>query len=376
VYSDGDSVPIAAISTGSATNHAEDDVLRWVSTPAFADEAANVGAGGLVNGVDEEDDEALRARVLSYLQNPPRSGDWEHAVELAEASTSSVQKGFAYPAIEGPSTYHIAVTAAPTESSKSREVAGATLTGTIEPYVVGKLPTHAYAVITTVADVDADIAFGLTLPESPTASPPGLGGGWKNGTPWPAPDASSAFRCTVTTAHTDLSLTVDALTAPQAGISRIAWLSPTTWRIHRALVVTVAGTSGAYDITLDAPLTGITAGSYIWPDCENAETYITAILDAFALMGPGQKSSNASALIRGFRHPLPTAGWPYTLGPSLLRALSDAGDEVADVQYLHRYDGTTTLTGSSGLVTPQVPASVSDPPKIFVPRHIALYRIP
>lgn len=374
VYNDGDTVPITAISTGTATNHSEDDVLRWVTTPAFADEQAIVAAGGLVNGVDEEGDEDLRGRVFAYLQNPPRSGDWEHAAELAEASTSSVQKAFAYPAIQGPGTFHLAVTSAPTDANRSREVATATVTGTVSPFVLGSMPTHAYGVITTVEDVNADVAFSMSLPEAPTASPPGLGGGWKDGSPWPAPDGSSTFRCTVTAVTSDLVFTVDATTPPQIGVSHIAWMSPTTWRLHRAVVANYSGTSGAYVLTLDAPFTGITTGSYVWPDCEQAETYIDAILTAFGLMGPGEKSSNASALIRGFRHPPPNTSWPYALGSWLLRQLSDAGDEVQDVGYLHRTDGTTTLTGGSGQVKPQVPASVTDAPKIFVPRHIALYR--
>ena len=376
VYSDGDTIPIAAISTGTATNHAEDDVLRWVTTPAFADEQALVASGGLVNAADEEDDEALRARVLAYMQNAPRSGDWEHACELAEASTSRVQKAFAYPAIQGPGSYHLAVTAAPTSTNRSRVVEAATVTGTVSPYVLGKMPTHAYGVITATADVNTDVAFSLTLPEAPTASPPGLGGGWKDGSPWPAPDGSATFRCTVTAVTSDLVFTVDATTPPQAGISHIAWLSPSNWRLYRAVVASFTGTSGAYVVTLDAPLTGIATGDYVWPDCVQAETYASAILDAFELMGPGQKSSNASALIRGFRHPPPNTSWPYSLGAHLLRALTNSGEEVSDAGFLHRTDGTTTLTGSSGQVNPQLPAAVTDAPKIFIPRRLAFYRSP
>ncbi len=376
VYNDGDTVPIQAVSTGTATNHAADDVLRWVTTPAFADEQVLVAPGGLVNAADEENDEALRARILAYLQNPPRSGDWEHACELAEASTARVQKCFAYPAIQGAGSYHLAVTAPPTSTNRSRVVAASTITGTVSPYVLGKMPSHAYGLITATVDVNADVAFSLALPDAPTASPPGLGGGWKDGTPWPAPDGVTVFRTTVTAVTSDLIMTVDAVASPQIGISHIAWLSPLTWRLHRAVVSNVSGTSGAYVITLDAPLTGIAVGDYVWPDCVNAEVYAQAVLDAFELMGPGEKSANASALIRGFRHPVPGISWPYALGPVLLRAVSDAGDEVADVGFLHRTDGTTTSTSPSGQVKPQLPAAVTDAPKVFVPRRIAFYRSP
>jgi hypothetical protein len=376
IYADGASIPIAAVSTGSATNHAEGDTLRWVTPPPFADAKALVGPGGLVNGVDAENDEALRARLFALLQNAPGSGNPEHVAEIAEAASPSVQKAFIYPACSGPSSAHVALTAAPTATSKSRELLAALLTGTIVPYIEGHTPTHSLTVATTVADVNADVAFGLSLPESPTANPPGAGGGWLNGSPWPAPDASTTWRCTVTGVTSTTQFTVDATTAPQENISRIAWLSPYDWQLYRALVIDVSGTSGAYVITLDQPFVDITTGSYIWPDCENAQAYVNAVLAQFALMGPGEKTSNASALIRGFRHPRTAAGWPTSLGPHLARAISNAQTEVESVQFFYRTDGTTTLTDSSGVVLPQVPATVTDPPNIFVPRHIAFYRIP
>jgi hypothetical protein len=64
------------------------------------------------------------------------------------------------------------------------------------------------------------------------------------------------------------------------------------------------------------------------------------------------------------------------LGPHLLRAITSADKLVQASQFLHRTDGTTTITGTAGEVLPQLPASVTDPPLIFVPRHISFYRIP
>ncbi len=376
VFADGDSVPVYAVSTGEATNLAAGAVLRWVSTPAFCDERTEVTAGGLVNGIDAEDDEVLRARLFAVLQVPPVSGNSEHVAEFAEASTGSVQKAFPYPAIQGPSTVHVACTAAPTETNKSREVTSATMTGTVEPYVQGLLPEHAYSVITTVTDVDTDVAFGLILPEAATASPPGPGGGWVNGTPWPAPDNSATFRCTVTAVTSTVQFTVDALTSPTANVTQIHWMSPYTWQLYSALVTVVSGTSGAYVITIDQPFTGIATGCYIWPKCQNGQEYVDAVLAAYALMGPGEKTSNASALVRGFRHPRSAAGWPMSLGGHLTQAISNAQDEVESAQFFHRTDGTTTTTGSGGTVIPQVLSDVEDPPNIFVPRHIAFYRVP
>lgn len=379
-YDDGDTVPVRAISTGFATNHAEDDVLLWADPPPFADNQALVAAGGLVNGIDAEDDEVLRARVFALLQNPPGAGNWEHVAEVAEESSASVQKAFVAPAVQGPSTLHVAVTAAPTETNKSRVVASATMSGIVEPYIKGKLPTHAHIVVTTVDDTEADLAIALSLPEAPTASPPGPGGGWLNGTPWPAPDGVNYFRHRVSSATSSTRFVVDAQTAPTAGVSRICWLSPLDWTLYTALVVSYTGSAGAYEIIIDKPFPGIETdggdGDYIWPECQNAQTYVDALLAHFALMGPGEKTSNASALVRGFRHPPPSAGWPNDLGPALLRALTDAGDEVASAQFLYRTAaGMLPVTGTGGLFRPDPPGTVTEAPLIFVPRRIAFYRL-
>lgn len=368
-------VTIRAVDPGFATNKAEGDVLRWVESPPFCDEQVTVSEGGLVNGIDAEDDEVLRSRVLAVFRNPPGAGNWEHVAEMAEESTPSAQKAFVYPAIQGPATVHVAVAAAPTETSKSRAVAATTISGIVDPFVKGKLPTHPYVVTTTVTDVNVDVAIGLSLPEAPTANPPGDGGGWVNGTPWPSVDGVSYFSAVVGLVASSTSFRVNAQTPPQAGVSRVAWLSPLDWKVKTALVTSYTGGAGSYVVKIDQPFAGIEIGSFVWPECENAQAYADAVLAAFKLMGPGEKSSNASALVRGFRHPPSSSSWPTSVGPSMLRAVTDVGDEVLEAIFLHRADGTTTKTGATGLLTPQVPGSVSEPPNQFIPKNIAFYRI-
>lgn len=376
-YANGATVPVEAVDSGAATNKAEGDVLRWKVSPPFCDEKVTIAAGGLVNGIDAEDDEALRARVLAVFQNPPGSGNWEHCAELAEEADARVQKAFVYPAALGPSTLRIAVTAAPTLSSKLRDVAIAVLSGTVEPYVKGKLPEHAHIEVTTVENVECDVAFGLSLPEAPTANPPGPGGGWLNGAPWPAPNGLTTFRAEVTAVTSSTEFTVDAASAPAPGVSRIAWLSPVDWRLYTALVTSFSGTPGAYVINLDTPFTGIAIGSLIWPDCQNARVYCETALAQFALMGPGEVTANTSALARGFRHPIPANGWPMSIAPHLLNALAKAHDELLSAQFFYRAAvGHASVLGAAGQLTPNVPVSISSPPKQFVPRNIAFYRVP
>ena len=374
LMSDGDLIPIVGIDTGMNTNHAQGDVLRWTSTPPFAEESVTVGPGGLTDGHDMEEFEGLRERLLAKLRTPPRSGNWEHVAEIAESSSSAVEKAFVYSALQGAGTVHVAVTAAPSVDIRLRDVNATTMLSQVEPYVRGQLPVHVHSVITTVANVPCDVTFLLAIPDAPTASPPGPGGGWLDGTPWPDRGVTGQG-CRVTAVTSSQIITVDAARAPFAGVSRVAWLSTSDWTVRVARVTTVSGTSGAYQITLDMPFTGIAAGNFIWPACENGQTYADMVLTSFARMGPGEKTGNISDLIRGFRHPPPRVSWPYSLSTQMLRDITGMTAEIDTAQFLWRSDGTTSLSGTSGSLSPPVPLTLDGMPSIYVPNRIGFYQL-
>jgi uncharacterized phage protein gp47/JayE len=361
-YADEASIPIESVATGTATELATGTTLRWVSAPAYASETVTVLAPGLKGGREPEGVEDLRMRVIDYARNPPAAGNWSHISLLAEETTGSVQKCVVYPCLQGPGTTHFAVMAAPSATNKSRQLSGTTVNTVIVPSVQGSLAERAYIFGTSVTDVPTDVAVALTLPAAGTAAPPGPGGGWLDGTPWPTYAANGYADVTVVTSST--SLRVHADMTPTAGATRIAWLSPYDWKLYTATLLTVASAgSGLWDITLDTPFTGVTVGCFVWPQASRQQAYVDALLGAFGLMGPGEKTANVSILSnRGFRHPVPTLAWPYALGGPQLRALTDSGAEVQDAAYLYR---STT--------TPAVPADVEDPPNILTPRHLGFY---
>jgi len=374
VYNNGDPITVEAEDTGAATNHPEGDVLQWANAPPFADDKVRVGPGGLINGIDAENDEVLRSRIYETVRTPASSGNWEDVAEDAEDSTPRVQKAFVYPAVQGPSTTDVAVTAAPTLTSKSRVLNSIIINSLVKPYVIGRHPTNAHLTITSVEDVEVDVAIGLAVPSAPTANPPGPGGGWLDGSPWPAPNAVTTFRCIVTAVTSSTQFTVDAQTPPIEDVAHIMWLSPIDWKVYTSRITLVTGTAGAYVITLEEPFTGIFVGCLISPQVQNASIYLAQLLSRFELMGPGEKSANPSALVRGFRHPVPSLNWPYTLGQHLLKGINDQA-EVSTSQFLYRDDGTTTMTGPGGELAPQVPVAYAAP-RQFIPRHIGFYRIP
>ncbi len=374
-------VPVESIDTGYRTNHEADDVLRWTSSPAYAAPTTVVTSAGLTGGVDSEDDASFRTRFLSRLQNPKNSGNWSQIAVFGEESHTSVEKAFVHPAVNGPSTVHITLVAAPAvltpsitalnANSKNRDITVAILDGTSRPYIQGNVPEYVETLVFTVANVANDVSIGLSLPASVAAVPAGPGGGWLDGTPWPNPGLDSMTKCSVSLVagfSVPNTIRVDSLTAPVANVSHVCRMDQVSWVLQRALVIAVAGTSGAYDITLDTPFTNVAIGDYIWPDCVNAQTYVDAILGAFALMGPGERSPNAANLTRGYRHPAPATSWPYTLGATQLRAITNSGDEVEDVSWLYRT--------SSAAPTPVVYADINtQATNIFVPRRIAFYPI-
>ena len=365
----GATFAISAIDTGKTTNHANGDVLRWVSQPPYSSPTVTVGAlgggDGLTGGVDTEDDPTAQARLLNYLANPPGGGNWSQVALFATQSSPNVQAATVYPGVNGPSTVHVAVwtyaTSVAAANAKNRDVDTTTLTSVVTPYIQGLLAEYAEVTVTTVTNVPTDAAIGLALPASPLASPPGPGGGWLDGAPWPTPLAGV---CTVTAVTSSTVFTVTSNTVPTDNVSRIAFIDPTTWTLYTAKVLLHTGT-GPYVITVDTPWPNIAIGNYVFPQAVNTQTYVNSILQAFAQMGPGEKVlSTNSGYVRGYRHPLPSQAYPYTLGPVQLQVITNNSSEVLSTSFV-----------SQSQTTPAVPGAVANPPSIITPRNIGIYAL-
>lgn len=359
LFGNQEQVPVEAVDTGSSTNHSNGDVLQWVDTPPYCDQNAIVGipggTDGLVLGSDGEalDDETPRSRLLSRFQGAAAAGNWGHVELLAITSSPYAQGAFVYPGVYGPSTDAFAITAAPqltgtlSATSKNRDINITILVGTIYPSVLGLLPEHAYVVGFTPVNVATDVAILLSLPSAPTASPAGPGGGWLDGTPWPSSTSSGTSPCTVTQVTDAQHIIVNSTTAPPAG-AHVAFISPTTWTLYAASVVSSFPQAGNYVLTLDQPLTGVRVGSHIFPQSVNQMAYFAALLQAFSLLGPGELTNSPTLVQRAYRHPTPQSTWPYSLDATMLRRIEDAGTEVLAASYISR--STTTPAIPTGLL--------------------------
>lgn len=366
-YDDGDEIPVVAISTGDSTNLPGGTVLRWVSPPPFAASTAVVSDEGFINGTDKDTEDDARARMFAALQDPPSCGNPSHVAKICEDSSSTVQKAFSYPAAQGAGTYHVVAIAKPTATNKNRTIDASKMNTVVRPYVIGEIGEHVEGTITSATSVETSVAIQISIPSSSNASPPGPGGGWVNGTPWPPEE------CAVTLVTSSTVFKVQILdVGPTDGITRISWLSTVDWKVKSATVIDCVEYLGTYTVTIDTPFVGIAVGDRVWPECENQDAYAAAVLEGFALMGPGEKSDNVYVLQRAYRHPIPAQSFPYELGAQTLSPLTKL-KEVASAQFIVRDDGTTTLNGPSGSFAPEIPAVITDPTNIFVPKRIGFY---
>jgi len=362
-YTPGSTIPIVSSDTGASTNLPRATVMRWVAPPPYVTSTALVGDGGLTGGVDAEDYEGLRTRVLSRIQNPPNGVNWPSIVEAAEASSTAVQKAFAFPAANGPSTVHVAVVRAPTPTNKNRDVDTIVLNSDIIPSILAAFPEFVEVVTTTVQNFQASVSFGVALPLSKKASPAGPGGGWTDASPFPY-TASLGFAGAIAVTSSTVFTVISDL-APAVG-TQICWLSTDDWTLRTAKVKSFTGV-GPYVLTIDTPFVSVggvvvAPGDFIFPNAERMPDYVAGILDGFANLGPGEKTTNASLLPRAYRRPLTSQSWTAALQKPFLRNLTDVGEEVYDVDYLYRSS-----------ITPSTPGLITDAPYIFVPNQIGLY---
>jgi len=384
-------VPVQSVDGGVATDHANGDVLTWVSLIPYVGPNVTVGTtggeDGLSGGNDSEafEDEPPRQRLYSRLQNPPVAGNWSDVVRMAQDSSPDVQDAGVYPALLGPGSVFFVVWAAPqtagvlSSTSKNRSLPAALINGTVVPYVQGQYPARAVVVGASSVDQPTDVAFLLSLPAAPTAQPAGPGGGWLDGSPWPSSVGGTA-PCIVTAVASSVQFTVNATTPPQVGVSHIAYISPSNWQLYTATVIGVSGTSGAYVLTIDTPwptlapdIISLLPRPAIFPQAVKQENYLAAVLAGFANLGPGEWTPSPIILFRSFRHPSTSQIWFSDLDANLLRVVENAGQEVLSAAYLYRQQVSPTVPPTPTITASDPFTLTSAAPNHLVPRSISWY---
>jgi len=371
----GGSVPIIGIDTGKSTNLAESAKMTWVSPPAGCSSGCVVGTGGLTNGQDGETDGRLRQRLLRRLQQPQNGGSWSHYQQWAEDASSAVQGVWVYPAFRGPGTVGVAIAIEGTADNAYDREAPEALRQLVDAAVTGEQPEFADVTVKSVVEQDLSVAFKLTLPEPPSGG--GKGGGWVD----PSADRWAKAKIgagntngivKVTTVTSTTALTVNAYNEPVDG-STICVYHQSSRTLSRAVVLSHSGSgsAGAWPIVLDRALSDVSVNDYVFPACENAESYAETYAASIAALSPGEWTDEAEALPRAYRHPATEDGYPSAVTTMQLAAMQTAHPEVVNASYFAIDDVVSSFTLP---YEPDVATSVqTDAPNIFRVDRIAFY---
>ncbi|WCT72045.1 baseplate J/gp47 family protein [Sphingomonas naphthae] len=96
-------IAVAAALTGSAANALAGQQLTLVSPVAGVSSIATIGGDGLKGGAEEEDPEALRARLLDRIRQPPHGGNLADYKRWT-LECAGVTRAWVYPGWLGPGT--------------------------------------------------------------------------------------------------------------------------------------------------------------------------------------------------------------------------------------------------------------------------------
>lgn len=356
----GTQVEVEAVVAGAAGNLAAGEEVTWDSAAVGGlDHRATVAPGGITGGEDADDVERVRARLLDRLAFPATGNNWAQTKADAEQASAAVQVAFVYPAVRGPSSEDVALVG----STGDGTLSGATI-ARVAAYVAGRQGGNPSLNVTGISNVDVDVILEASLPLPESAG--GAGGGWLDGTPWPA----EVVQVTAYNSGTGVA-TVDGSTAPTVG-ARIGIWDQSTETMWEHTILSVSG-AGPWDITVVGGFSFDPTDAFVSAGADNMVEYANTAVGStgvFRGLGPGEKTSSADILPRGRRHPSPDVAYPSDLTNVQIKALLAAHPEFLELSYAARYEAGTT----NPLTSPPLPATTADPPKRLRVQRFAIVK--
>ncbi len=101
------SVSVQAELIGSAANASEGTTVTFISPIPGINTETTVDSGGIINGSDSENDEALRNRILTRKRQPPSGGTEDDYIVWAK-EVSGVTRAWSFPQLYGSGTIGVA----------------------------------------------------------------------------------------------------------------------------------------------------------------------------------------------------------------------------------------------------------------------------
>jgi len=324
-------------------------------------------ADGNPDGTNPAGDDALRQRLLEKLSAPPVGGNWSMLVQTAQDSTADVQGAYGFPGPGGAATATVACTAA----TANRVPAAGTL-NTVRAAIAAVFPGEENINVVGVTPQGVDVTVKLTLPAPIGAG--GAGGGWTDPNTWPTEDVR------ITLWGSNIATISHVSNPPQVGNQIGLWdpsfTDPNTGAVGIMrgpfTVSNVIDVFGTYSIQVTgnfAGFGGTLAGTYISAWAQNIVQYASAIVAEIAKLGPGQITNQPELLPRAFRQPSTDVMFPSDLTVTMLAAAlpKSSFPEIGNFDFGVTYLASTTTS----VITPPIPDTSMDPPRIFVPSNLA-----
>lgn len=367
--SDFAEVNVQASETGTRTNLAAGQKVRFVSPPSNVRSEATVSTSEpLSGGTDVESDERKRQRILNARQNRPAGGNWAQIRQDVLDNVPGIQDCYVFPALGGPSSCKVVpVRDFDFDTNDFTRACSSTLLARARSIIQAKNPSENDIIVQASDDETLDAAFQVTIPDSALVGGNGLG--WTDPAPWPdlvGGDSGSVAVTSYTASTRTLVVDAATTTAPVAGQTTIAWWSPNDFKFYTALVVSQSGATTAWSLVLDKPLidslgNNPAAGQLISPSAKNLAQYGAKWIELCRALGPGENTADSGRLPRALRHPYISDEDPSDISSIMSAKIAFAYPEI------------TSITAALNASTPTVPADVDDPPGILVPRHVAFY---
>jgi hypothetical protein len=367
-YAQGTLVPVTADDSGASTNELAGAIITWDSAAIGAlAPTATVATGGMVGGADADDQETLRQRLLRRLTAAAVGGNWSSVVGWVEASTASVGTGYCFSACQGAASYDICIVAI-----GGNRTLPPSIVALVKAYVAGQMPGQQQLTCTTVTPVGVDISLQAKIPLPQSAG--GKGGGWRDGQPYPQGEDVKVTGYNPTTGIATFHGTVNTpVPGNSIGVWNPAYVDPLTGAVGQMVeytIASVAGTSGAWLVTVQNGFSFSPLGAYVSAGAYSLVAYAATFAAAVAVLGPGQKTTLPELLPLAARQPDTDTQAPSDLTTTLLDELQTPYPEIADLQWgVHYLTGTTT-----SVITPPIPTSTANPPNIFTLSNFAFRR--
>ena len=363
----GKSINIKSIDTGTDTNLAPGTEVKFANPPAYVSATAIVGANGLSGGTNEETDAEKRTRILEKRRNVPAGGNWSYVRDLA-LKNPIVQECFVYPALGGPGSCKVIVTKDINKDFQdyTRDIVDGI--DDVKNSIFSAMPVPYEIIVDTVNNYPIDISIQLSLTNNKQFK------GWESNTTiqFPKLKSSSPIPIAVTSIVDSKNFVILANTSdngtPVIGQSRIQWIEKNTKKVIKATIMAYSVIDGTHmQITVDYPMViagiSLAVGDLIGPAITNAQNYVNTWCDIMNTLGPSENTTNNYILPRAKRRPFVDDTYP-----SSLTAKQESDLENAYVNEIISAELFSTTT------EPPVPADINTNPYILTTNKLAFYK--